>query len=327
MMNTLLKRWGLGVLIILGAGTGVWGGDLETLQKRVETFSGDVAGALPFNAAIGLNWSDAYIGKIFPGLPPHFGIGGSLGFTAMKMDAVEALSGYLGYDGVPFTAGRMFLPVYAAEARIGGIFLPFDIGVKFGILPAADLWDSSTRMNYTLLGGELRYAVLDGKTNPLVPNISVSAGLNYLKGGIGGAAATQTFTYGGSPGSVKIDNPEADLYWETKALDFKVQISKSFLVITPYAGIGGGYAWSKTGYRISASNISVSGSGFDAFADANGLDLRGNELSSEIEKNGFNVRVFGGFALNFVVFRLDFTGMFNFPDSTYGGSLGLRFQL
>jgi hypothetical protein len=328
-MSNRVKACGLAAVIVLCTSFSAWGGSLEVLQEHVNDFSTDIAKTLPFNASAGLNWSDAYIGKFFPSMPPHFGVGGSIGLTTMKMDAIEDLSKYLGYGDIPFEFDRIMLPVYTAEARLGGLFLPFDIGVKYGVLPEVGLWGSSTRMNYTLMGADLRYAVLDGKSNALLPNISIGVGFNYLSGGIGGTGGTQTFdyTYNGTTANVTVTNPGVDLYWETKALDFKVQVSKSILVITPYVGIGAGYAWSKAGYRLSADSIAATNAQFDDFVKENGLVLDGSELSSEVGASGFNLRAFGGLSVNLLVFRLDLTGMFNFLDQNYGASLGFRLQL
>jgi hypothetical protein len=112
---------------------------LKDLQNGVVDFSEKMAKSLPFNSSLGLNWSDAYIGKIFPSVPPHFGIGGSFGFTTMDLPALKTLAGQLGY-GMPFTTDRLFFPVYTLEGRLGGFFLPFDIGVKFGTLPSVGMW-------------------------------------------------------------------------------------------------------------------------------------------------------------------------------------------
>jgi hypothetical protein len=57
------------------------------------------------------------------------------------------------------------------------------------------------------------------------------------------------------------------------------------------------------------------------------MDFGGKELSSEIGNNSFNVRAFGGISFDLVFIRLDLTGMYNFLDKNYGGSLGVRLQL
>ena len=312
--------------------------DLKNIQKGVVTFSEDLAKSLPFNSSLGLNWADAYIGKVFPSIPPHFGVGGSFGFTTMELPIMKELAGYLGYK-LPFDVGKMFLPTYTAEARLGGFFLPFDIGFKFGYLPPVGLWGTNMDMNYLLVGGDIRYALLDGKGKVFLPSISLGIGVNYLKGGVGGKVGSEKeISYAGSR-SLILSKPDVNLKWDSFALDFKAQISKSFLIITPYLGLGGSYAWSSAGYSVDATvkdgttnalvtladiaaiNSYLSGLGLE------GIDVDSSGISSIIKHSAFNFRAFGGFSLNLMVFRLDFTGLYSFLDKNFGASFGFRFQL
>jgi hypothetical protein len=302
---------------------------LSDLQKNVENFSDALAKSLPFTASLGLNWSDAYIGKFLPSVPPHFGVGGSVGFTTIDMTAARDLAKSLGAD-IDLDMGKLPLPGYAAEGRLGGFFLPFDIGFKFGYLPPVGLLGSGVDMNYTMVGGDIRYELIEGGV--LLPKISIGVGLNYLKGGIGTKVGND-ITYDFGPDSMTIHSPDVDLMWNTVALDFKVQVSKSFLIVTPYLGLGAGYAWSEAGYEIN-SNITYSAGksaedvkNYLAASGLQGMDFDGNKISSIAEVSGFSVRAFGGLSLNFTVFKLDLTGLYNFRDSNYGASLGARFQL
>ncbi|MDR1399916.1 MAG: hypothetical protein LBJ41_08345 [Treponema sp.] len=315
---------------------------LSDLQDGVKEFSASLVKSLPFNAAIGLNWSDAYIGKVFPSLPPHFGIGVSAGMTSMKMDAFKKVldvfdAGALGSLGdLPF----MPLPAYAAEARVGGIFLPFDLGFKFGILPENSLPLGDVKLSYTLLGASLRIAPLELllSGNPLLlvlPNISVGFGVNYLSGGIGDIAIGQNMSFSfGQNNTLELSQPKLGLSWETTALDFTLQASKSLLIITPYIGVGVSSAKSKAGYGVTTkmkynSNDVNADSLEKELADAGlDIDVGTDGFESIIEKRGVvSVRAFGGLSFNIAVIRIDLTGMFNFTDQNWGVSLGTRFQL
>ena len=298
--------------------------DLRDLQKGVASFSQDLSKSLPFNSSLGLNWSDAYIGKLIPSVPPHFGVGGSFGFTTMKLPIVKKLAGYLGYN-LPFDTDRMFLPAYTAEGRVGGLFLPFDVGFKFGYLPQVGLWGKDMTMNYLLVGGDIRYAILDGT---ILPKISVGVGLNYLSGGVGGKVGnSQTINYDSK--SITLEKPDVNLKWDTLSLDLKVQISKSFFIITPYLGLGGSYAWSKAGYSVDAT-VTGDINDIKSYLSSIGLDsmdVSSAGISSTVKNTDFGFRAFGGFSLNLVVFRFDLTGLYSFLDQNYGASFGFRFQL
>ena len=312
---------------------------LTDLQNGVAAFSESLAKSLPLNASIGLNWADAYIGKLFPSAPPHFGVGGAFGITTMELPKVKDLAGFLGYN-IPFDVDKMILPAYTVEARIGGFFLPFDLGVKFGKIPETALWGTSLKIDYLLVGGEIRYALLD---KPILPKISLGVGLNYLKGGFGAdIGARQEFTYNdGSPHTLAIEKPALNFRWETTSLDFVAQISMPILIITPYAGLGASYSWSNSGYSIDAdisygtpgSTAAISQQNINsikAFLKSAGLeDMEVSEsgISSMAENNAFNFRIFGGLSFNLTVIKIDLTALYSVRDTNFGGSLGLRFQL
>ena len=299
---------------------------LEEVQKTVDDFSWELAKSLPFNSSLGLNWSDAYIGKFFPSLPPHFGVGGSFGITTMDLPVMRTLMNYFGYS-MPFDIGKLILPAYAAEARIGGLFLPFDVGVKFGYLPPVGLWGQNLDMDYLLVGGDIRYKLLDLK----VIKLSVGFGINYLRGGVSGKVGSdQQIEYGTE--SIILEKPEVNLKWDTVSFDFKTQVSFSLLLFTPYAGVAASYARSSAGYSIDAPVQYSSGDMQDVIDYINseglvGMDLSDTGISSNINNTAFGFRAFGGVSLNFVVFKLDFTGIYSFRDNNFGGSLGFRFQM
>ena len=335
-MKKQIKIGVLAVLLIAGvifSANAQVPADLKDLQEGVMDFSDNLAKALPFNASLGLNWSDAYIGKVFPSIPPHFGIGGSFGFTTLKLPMIKTLAGYFGYK-LPFDMGRMPLPAYTGEGRLGGFFLPFDIGFKFGYLPPIGLWGTNMNMKYLLTGADLRYALLD---KPILPKISLGVGVNYMKSGIGGKVGSGTsITYkdGSVDHTISLEHPEVNLEWKTVSLDFKAQLSKSFIIITPYLGVGASYAWSSAGYAVDA-DITDNGGAVDLTAikgylddlGLKGVDINSNGISSMIKNKAFNARLFGGFAINLMVFRLDFTGLYSFRDGNLGASFGFRFQL
>jgi hypothetical protein len=297
--------------------------DLKELQNKAENFSDSLAKSLPFNAALGLNWSDAYIGKLLPSIPPHFGVGASFGFTTIDMAVAGDLAGILGFS-IPLDTKKLMLPMYAGEVRLGGLFLPFDVGVKAGVLPAVGLWGSDIDTSYTLVGADLRYALTEGGV--ILPKISVGLGFNYLKGGLE-TSVEKTMNYSFDTGSLSVANPEVNLFWETKVLDFKVQLSKSIFIITPYLGLGASYGWSEAGYEAEAPITASTGSLSDAQAYLDNTTIGDNKISSTIKVNGFSARLFGGLSVNLMVFKLDLTGLYNFRDSNYGLSFGARFQL
>ncbi|MCL2128268.1 MAG: hypothetical protein FWH38_08435 [Treponema sp.] len=298
------------------------------LKKAMDEFSDNMALSLPFNSTMGLNWSDAYI-KNFP----HFGVGASIGYTTMNAGSLgDLLKQFdLNMPSVLYKFGGFPVPGYTLEGRLGGLGTSFDMGFKFGYLPMKP--SGLDKLDYLLIGGDVRFAVL--KQNLILPNISVGMGYNYQSGGIGKTAGSdRIFEYfndgAGNSETLTLKAPEIDVDWSTSVLDFKAQISKSFLIITPYFGIGACGGWSKAGYSVtttvtdSAGNLDAAKLALKQF----GIDdLSSTGFSSTANFNGWSYRAYGGLSLNFTVFRLDITALYNFRNSNYGVTMGARVQL
>ena len=304
---------------------------IDVLQDSMKDFSDKLARSLPFNSTIGLNWADAFIGNF-----PRFGVGFSVGLTTMDLDSFKGLINLFsnplpdwlgGFGGFP-------IPGWAAEARLGGFALPFDMGFKFGLMPIKNSANFE-HFDYLLVGGDVRYAILKG--NIILPTISVGVGFNYLSGSLGMTAGEdRKFAYEnpltGLEESIIFKAPLFTVDWSTASLDFKAQISKSFVIITPYLGIGVSTGWSKAGYgvKMEVDDSDSSGSIEDVeniFKKAGFNNFTPTGFSSETKPiNGWNFRTFGGFALNLAVVRLEFTGFYNFVDK-YGATIGFRIQL
>ncbi|MEJ2663370.1 MAG: hypothetical protein P8107_04875, partial [Spirochaetia bacterium] len=132
-------------------------------ENDFQAFSDAIASSLPFNAAVGLQWSDAYIGNF-----PHFGVGATLGTTFIPWDAAKDVADTFGidfgslYPGLVENMG-MPLPAWCVEGRIGGFGIPFDIGLKVGYLPkeAAVLLPKDMTFDYLLVGADFRYGILE----------------------------------------------------------------------------------------------------------------------------------------------------------------------
>jgi hypothetical protein len=316
---------------------------LDELENTVNDFTKALANSLPFNSSMGLNWSDAYIGQLVS-KPPHFGIGITTGFTTMDFGALSELLDKFGTslpDGV--NIGGFPLPGYTIDARIGGFVLPFDIGFKLGILnlnpdflnSLIDTGIPDFNMNYLLIGGDFRYALVEGKSNPF--KLSVGAGFNYLKGGVSLKMPMDTVSFSITDDrTLNIPAPEIGLNWETKSLDFKAQASFKVLIFTPFLGFGASHAWSNAGYEVS-SDINVTDENGvsvplddDIIQMIESFGIRGvssGGFSQNNEVTGWSFRAFGGFSISPPVVKIDFIGMYDFISGCYGLTIGTRFQL
>ena len=303
---------------------------LGDVKGSMDEFAGSLAKSLPFNSSMGLNWADAYIGQ-FLGIPPHFGVGFSFGYTTMDSGRFTDLLKNFTISLPDFLSdfGGFPVPGYAAEARIGGFFLPFDAGFKFGYMPLKPNYID--KLDYLLVGGDVRYALIKG--NVIIPKISIGVGFNYMSGGIGQSIG-QSIKYGYNPNDendfIEVSKPKVSIDWATSSLDFKAQISKSLLIITPYLGIGASNGWSKAGYGVETT-VTDSGGDLEAAKDAlkqfGIYDLDQTGFSSEVKESGWSFRVFGGLSFNITILRLELTGLYNFVDGNYGLTMGARIQI
>jgi len=234
-----------------------------------------------------------------------------------------------GLSGMLFTFGGFPLSGWIAEGRLGGFFLPFDVGVKFGFRPVVS-GSGSLEMDYLLVGGDVRYALLRG--GAVLPAISVGVGFSHLSAGIGMGIGNTAFEFDSPTGThtLRVNDPRLGVNWSTTTLDFKAQISKSLLVVTPYLGVGASHGRSRVSYGVNAT-LETSDISMDETREI--LKLYGINVdetggfSSEVGVNGWSFRAFGGLSLNLLVLRLDFTLLYNARSGNFGATLGARIQI
>jgi hypothetical protein len=233
------------------------------------------------------------------------------------------------------------LPAWSLDARLGGFILPFDVGVKFGFIPDEAKVLMPFNMDYLLVGGDVRLALLKGKG--LMPDLSVGAGYTYLDGAVylpdivGGDTVIDLT---GTGQTLTVTDPDVTFNWQANVIDLKAQLSKKLVIITPYLGAGVSWGSSKAGGGLS-SDVTYSGTGTtltqaDIDTITSLMEGAGNtapELTStsvEVgaqQVDGWAMRAFGGIGFNLWVLKIDLSGMYNFTSGSYGVALNTRIQL
>ncbi len=313
---------------------------LEDLETGFQGFSDSVANALPYAATLGTTWSDAYIGGF-----PHLGVGAFAGGVILPLEGVQSVMDATGlsdslpqfvqdFSGLPF-------PVFGANARLGGIALPFDIGAKFGMLPEDTSFGDSFYADYLMAGIDVRVPIIRG--NLLLPDVIIGAGYTYLSGGVGLMGlfgSNQTIfdeTIAENQHTVEIQDPDIAFSWESNVIDLRAQVSKGLLIFTPYAGLGAGYGFSNAGGGITSAllingeeatqeeidqlNETLEAAGQETL----NVDPTGYSITSEA--GGWAFRVFGGVSLDILILKLDVGASYNLTSGSYAGELGVRLQL
>lgn len=269
---------------------------------NLEDFLGDINKNLPDSAVSGGTWSDAYIGQLI-GLPPHFGIGLSCGFSRFPidglMDAAEQVGAsldtadWLGGDSIPIINP-------AIELRIGGFALPFDAGIRFSMLSSNDFFGLD--IEYLSFSVDARYAIIE--ENLILPDLSVGLGWYHISGNIGYEfnASDLADSAGFTIPSTADQTENLSIDFKTNVFEARVQVSKSLLIFTPYLGLTGYYAMSESSYDIV-------------------------DESKTLTDSYFGSRIYGGLSFNIAFVKLDLSGNYSFTTGNWGGNLGARFQL
>ena len=309
--------------------------NLTEFQAGFEGFATAFANTLPFNALIGQNWADAFIGSF-----PHLGVGATVGATTIPFEAVKPVFDLFSITLPPDLSFLMDLgvpvPAYTVDARLGIPFLPMDAGVKFGWLPEdiKTVLPANLSLDYLLAGVDVRYCLL--KSNVLLPDISIGAGYSYLRGsfGISGLLGTNPEIANVAGHTISLTDPALNFNWETSVIDLKVQVSKNLLFVTPYIGAGASYGISSAGGGLE-SDVLFDGTALtqadidliNTVLGAEAPDLSSQGITVSSENSGWSARIFGGIGLNIVIVHLDVGVMFNLTSLAYGGAINLRVQL
>lgn len=336
------------------------------IANGLNAFAGNILVAAPQAATQQNVWADAYIGKLFPSLPPHFGVGISLGGTKMDMtglkDAATAFEGMIN-DFVPDSGDSSItdqlkgtvdfgsipdifvMPTVSIDARIGGIFLPFDIGISAMMtnpsLFSVDLSDPnsltsmSAPMNfnafgfngsadYLTLGIDIRYCVLDGGV--ILPKVSVGAGYNITKG-----------SFGISSDKSGVD-ANMNLSFNTQVIYVQAEVSKSIMIATVFGGARAlvsntstSWAWNINGTKsLEGNNLIISG---EDSGSCNADTTSSTYQDGKWDFSGVQPQLYAGVGFNFLVFQTSlsvcadirsFMDRTNYEDALWSGAFSFH---
>ncbi|MBQ8013662.1 MAG: hypothetical protein IJ257_04600 [Treponema sp.] len=286
---------------------------ISTFNSGLDDFSSELGFSVP-QAAVQQNvYAEAFIGKVFPSVPPHFAVGINAGMTHLNTSALAKAASKLGISGVK---DDFFFPVFNADLRIGGVFLPFDVGFSFMTLDVSKLnsMDVDFTAEFLTFAFDARYALLeDGLA---LPAVSVGLGYSLNKGSFG---ATN-------------DKAEAMVDYNVHTLYAQVQVSKTLNIpvvkigFTPFLGLRGvisnydnDWSWKFKGDYEAAMNTA-------------GLSSSGKGTASSDGFGGFQPQIYGGLGFNFVFVQVTASICADLrhlggDSSLWSGAMSIRFKM
>lgn len=294
---------------------------------------------------------DAFIGNIFPALPPHFAVGINGGITLVKSefitDSVDKLSSSISemltalsaldtslegsLSGLNFDINlpdSLPYPAASVSARVGGVILPFDVGLwavttgnifkdkSFGKGPTLDF-------AYTQFGADLRYAILKG--DGLFPKFTIGGGYQFVNQDIGlnftkDFEISQNYEEAQFRGSANVTT-DANLKINTHTFFGELQVSKTLLIFTPYVGLKAFFTTADCEYDWKYDTY-AQGQHVDALSDSGK-----NSYRHTISDVGIGSQIFGGLGLNLAFFQTSFNASYNLNSKHFSASLGTNFKL
>lgn len=234
-------------------------------------------------------WADAYIGKVFPSVPPHFGAGVNVAASMLDTSALSTAANELGISSIP---SKLPLPVFTADARVGGVFIPFDLGVSF--MKTGPLNLKSIAFDFTTLSADIRLALL--QQGLIMPNLSIGAGYSKTYGMLKASEGSDIF---------------ANIDFNVETITGSVQLSKSVLIATPFVGA-----------RVLFSKINNEWS-----AKASSVYNEVGSYTTEYSLETAQYQAFAGVGLNLLVLQFTPSVAYDIKNDIWAGSFSVRVKL
>ena len=271
------------------------------ITKHMNKFSNSLLPVIPNVSLQQGVWPDAYIGQVFPGFPPHLGGGVTAGFATVKttalQDAIKEMEDALSVK-FPTLRETFLFPTITVDAKVGGLFFPFDIGLSIMKIPHLSLskLGAPVTVDFFTVGGSFRYAILQG--NVVLPQLSIGLGGYYSKGYINVGAA---------------DGSYINTNFDSKIFFLETQLSKQFLFVTPFIGLRLAVSQANVSWDIKAASYTLAGG---ASYDFN------KNFAESIQPS-----LFGGVGFNFLFFQTTLAASFDMRYKVWGANLSFRAKL
>lgn len=199
----------------------------NTIKNGLDDFTLDLLNSVSAAQVFQNQWAQSWIGSLVPGV--NFGLGVDFGVTTVSLKTIKRVSSELGLKEIEAIKTNVLpLPTANFDLRLGGYYLPFDIGFELAVLNTSKM-DSLTAalggltFNYFSIGGDFRYALI--KDMPYDFKVSVNGGFYYSKFGM---------NYNGSNGMINAFDTSFKTITFTTGGQVSVKLANFFV---PYGGV------------------------------------------------------------------------------------------
>ena len=285
----------------------------QTIDDGLEDFAEQLAVAVPQAATQQNVWADAWIGTLFPGL--RFGGGLNFGLTNVNTEGLAKAAKVLNIGGIEDTYK---FPVFTLDLRVGGLIVPFDADIAIIRTGSWDILGSDLSVEFTTVGFDFRYAVLEGGL--VMPRVSVGAGYFYNQG---------TFRASSSDAEATIDYNINTFYLQAQvSKDFSIPIVR--IGFTPFAGgrlfvskHDNSYDWAYKGKAAAAVDAALAAAGLPTVTSGSG-----NVKSDMFDFNNMQPQLYAGIGFNFALLQVTASVCIDprtfSEDKTWTGAISAR---
>lgn len=268
----------------------------------------ELVDTIPNTQGIQNIYADAWIGKLIPSA--HFGAGVNVGASSLDISSLKKTASALDIN-VGDIPDNLAFPTINADLRVGGILLPFDIGI------AVMKFDSSTigalekaidpmSFDYFVIGGDFRYALLKG--GMLKPKVSIGAGYYYTSGNL----------------SVKNDQASASLGFSSQAYLLEAQASIKLLFLIPFVGTKLIYSKTDVDWTVDAQWKNIITTGASDFGNMVDQGIIPSHFSGKSNSTSFHPQVFGGVGFDFFVLSATVSLGYDIKSKIVSGAVSTR---
>ncbi|MCR5288441.1 MAG: hypothetical protein K6E51_00455 [Treponema sp.] len=289
-----------------------------TSVNSLNDFCENLNDSIPDTQVLQNVWAEAWIGKFIPNF--KFGFGVNAGVAALDIRPLKSAANALNIDtGSLKDIDTLVFPTLTADVRLGGIILPFDIGLALSVIDTEKISaiDSAIKpcaFDYFSIGGDVRYRLVDVGGKYIHARLSATAGGYYTKGSV----------------SVEDNGSSANLDFKSTTLFLGAQGSGKFLCLVPFLGGRLMFTKSKVDWNAHANwaNLLNTSSTGDSISQA----LQYNILPENFgggASSGWGVRpqIYGGIGIDLFIIDLTASVGYDIAKKIPSGAMSVRFSI